>query len=51
MLDRPIACGKSGHSSALLDVNLTIEFLECINYEIVEFSAIQGDPEKTGQPT
>ena len=28
MLD--IACGKSGHSSALLNVNLTFQFLECI---------------------
>ena len=28
MLD--IACGKSGHSSALLNVNLKFQFLECI---------------------
>ena len=27
MLD--IACGKSGHSSALLNVDITFQFLEC----------------------
>ena len=33
MLD--IACGKSGHSSALLNVNLTFQFLECTNLLII----------------
>ena len=29
ILDIHVACGKSGHSSALLNVNLTFQFLEC----------------------
>ena len=27
-----ISCGKSGHSSALLNVNLTFQFLECTQF-------------------
>ena len=33
MLD--IACGKSGHSSTLLNVNLTSQVLECIIVVVV----------------
>ena len=34
MLD--IACGKSGHSSALLNVNLTFQFLDGVLVNIFE---------------
>ena len=35
MLD--IARGKSGHSSAFLNVNLTFQFLECTQYLQIQF--------------
>ena len=46
MLD--IAFGKSGHSSARLNVNLTFQFLECTmpqqSYHVIQYNKARNGP-------